>query len=608
MAAGRTGEVVLWGSNGVGIKLGWAEDYNALENKSQVRITSCKFISGTYYGTWYMDGTIKINGQTVVSMSSNPFTHMFSSYGGWSDVQKVNAGTVPPWYSAWIEHAPDGTLSVPISVSLSLWRQGSYPTPTDTISDSQNIALTPIPRASAVSVTSGNIGETVSVYINKASENFTHTLTYQFGELTGTIAEQTTESQVPWTLPDGFYTQIPNDQSGIGTVTCITYSGDTNIGTKTATFRAYTVPEDSTPLVEGAAVDVEPVTLNLTNDANRLIRYASRVHATITATARKSASIVQKRINGIVTEQLWEFIKPEASTFIFWATDSRGYTAQAVLTKDIVNYIPVTINPVFYRPQPTTGVIELTFNGNFYQGYFDVAQANQNTLTVQYRYKKSTEEVWSEWQEVTGYTVTNNKFETTSPISLGNGFDYTAMYDFQIQAIDRINTVGVYGDNKIVVSKGLPVFDWGEDDFNINGNLLIGGKSILDWTHPVGSVYRSSQSTEPSILFGGEWVRRKDEFFVAAGDIYLPGSTGGSRVHKHATQGHALTNAQLPKTAWTTNTAGGTGGVQTFFNAGSNYGIAALESGKNQPHNHGDTELTTYDPPYRAYYCWERIA
>ena len=46
--------------------------------------------------------------------------------------------------------------------------------------------------------------------------------------------------------------------------------------------------------------------------------------------------------------------------------------------------------------------------------------------------------------------------------------------------------------------------------------------------YPVGSVYISFNSTSPSTLFGGTWVRLKDKFLLANGDSYAPNTTGGS--------------------------------------------------------------------------------
>ena len=46
--------------------------------------------------------------------------------------------------------------------------------------------------------------------------------------------------------------------------------------------------------------------------------------------------------------------------------------------------------------------------------------------------------------------------------------------------------------------------------------------------YPVGSVYISFNSADPSTLFGGSWTRLKDTFLLANGDSYAPNTTGGS--------------------------------------------------------------------------------
>ena len=46
--------------------------------------------------------------------------------------------------------------------------------------------------------------------------------------------------------------------------------------------------------------------------------------------------------------------------------------------------------------------------------------------------------------------------------------------------------------------------------------------------YPVGSVYISFNSADPSTLFGGTWTRLKDTFLLVNGDTYAPNTTGGS--------------------------------------------------------------------------------
>lgn len=47
--------------------------------------------------------------------------------------------------------------------------------------------------------------------------------------------------------------------------------------------------------------------------------------------------------------------------------------------------------------------------------------------------------------------------------------------------------------------------------------------------HPIGSLYWSSQNTDPGTLFGGTWQRIKDTFIWAAGDSDTINATGGAK-------------------------------------------------------------------------------
>lgn len=69
-----------------------------------------------------------------------------------------------------------------------------------------------------------------------------------------------------------------------------------------------------------------------------------------------------------------------------------------------------------------------------------------------------------------------------------------------------------------------------------------GGVSISS-VYPVGSIYMSVNSTDPSTLFGGSWERIQDRFLLASGSTYGAGTTGGSADavnvnHTHDTTPH----------------------------------------------------------------------
>lgn len=89
---------------------------------------------------------------------------------------------------------------------------------------------------------------------------------------------------------------------------------------------------------------------------------------------------------------------------------------------------------------------------------------------------------------------------------------------------------------------------------NLGGTTLkdaiaIDGKSILDFIYPVGSIFMSTDGTNPSNFLGGTWSLITDRVLIGAGNSYKSASTGGSTTHKHgfsSTGSHALTISEMP--------------------------------------------------------------
>lgn len=126
-------------------------------------------------------------------------------------------------------------------------------------------------------------------------------------------------------------------------------------------------------------------------------------------------------------------------------------------------------------------------------------------------------------------------------------------------------------------------------------------KDILLSAYPVGKLYISADSTSPATLFGGTWVRIKDAFILAAGDIYAAGDTGGEAEH-------TLTVNEMPshtqKIAVADTASGNISAPNTirYSNSSTAY-LGELETksaGGGQPHNNM--------PPYLAVYVWKRTA
>ena len=165
---------------------------------------------------------------------------------------------------------------------------------------------------------------------------------------------------------------------------------------------------------------------------------------------------------------------------------------------------------------------------------------------------------------------------------------------------------------------------------NTAQSSLINGKldkaDLLDLVYPVGAIYMSVNSTNPSILFGGTWSRLEDRFLLAAGNTFPNGSTGGSKdavvvSHNHTQNPHNHTppadfmyflaaNGNIMVNGWNRNWPA-TGG-SAYFVYTDQTGADSINEYRNtssvQPSisSSGVSGTDRNMPPYIAVYMWKR--
>lgn len=347
--------------------------------------------------------------------------------------------------------ASDGSCTVAVSLSTAIYEASVH-----TVSGSWS--LDSIARVSEISATQAHIETASTVVVTRRNPAFTHSVAYQFGSLQGYVSsagkavdaeEIFSETTVNFTLPESFYTQIPNAQAGEGVLTCRTYWGDTLIGTETCTLIALTGESRCGPSVQLQVEDVEPVSLALTGDKTKLIRYVSTARCQVTATAQKSASIVSRQVEGNTLEEAyWDFPKTEHAAYRATATDSRGYTVTQTDNCELVPYVLLTCNAYSARKNPGGNEVTLTVMGNCYKGSFGAAE---NTLRL-----------WCQVgeQELPMEPVHNDDHTYTAQLILTE-MDYTKTHTVTVFAQDAVGPVS----DDVVVKPGIPVFDWGRSDF-----------------------------------------------------------------------------------------------------------------------------------------------
>ena len=449
-------------TNQIKLRFNWSQASQNISNNNSVVSWNLQLISTT--------GTISSSANKSWSVTVNG-----SKYSGTNTIGiSTNTTKTLASGSTTIAHNSDGTKTFSFSFSQQFDINYSGVGQIGTKSGSGSGTLTTIPRTSSVSSTNANIGDPIKITINRASSSFTHTLTYAFCNLSGTIATKTGSTSVSWTLPTSFYAQIPNAKSSWGRIVCQTYNGDTLIGSSECRFDVYVNESTNKPTMSPTVVDTNGKTKTLTGDENKFIKYYSSANFAFNASAKNSATIKTHSLkvgSQQTSNSSGTFQNVDSASFAFVVTDSRGFSVSQTLNKTLINYIKLTC--VLDASLNGEGALTLKMNGNYFNGSFG---AKNNSLRVGYRYKTIGGN-YSSWTYVTP-TISGNKYTATATIS---GLNYQQTYVAQAWVGDQIYEVGLGGDvysaEKQVSSK--PIFDWGKNDFHFHVPAYINGQPIF---------------------------------------------------------------------------------------------------------------------------------
>ena len=491
--------VDVWVSNQITLRFNWSQSSQSIANNNSVVSWSLQLIAS--------GGSISSSASKSWSVSVNG-----SNYSGTNTVGISNGATKTlASGSTTVAHNADGTKSFSFSFSQQFDINYSGVGWIGTKSGSGSGTLSTIPRTSSVSSTNANIGENITITINRASSSFTHTLTYVFNSLTGTIATKTSSTSISWTLPTSFYAQIPNSKSSWGRVICDTYNGSTKIGSSECRFDVYVKESTNKPTISATVKDINATTKALTGDENKLIKYYSRAQFTVTGSAKNSATVksLTSTYNGNtaskanVTSWTDQYSNATQASYVFGVVDSRGYSNSVTVTKTLIDYVKITCSLSVSNPT-ASGNCTLTIKGNYFNGSFG---STSNTLTVQYKKNDGS------WTNATA-TKSNNTYTATVNLT---GLDYTQTFTFQARATDKLATATTA--SKTV--KSTPIFDWGSSTFHFHVPVYM-KSSTIHIEHSNGGK-QMKLGTDGSDVYiqntsSGKYLRLKDNGNLDYGD------------------------------------------------------------------------------------------
>ncbi len=521
-----SGSITTNESQGRSITLLWSQSSQSVANNTTTIAWTLKGSGSSGGGSWVMSGAFKavINGKTVYS--SDTRIQLYKD-------QVIASG------STTITHNADGTKSFSLSCEAGVYTYAV------SVRASGTHTLNTIPRASSISMASGTMGSASTISISRASSSFTHTLTYAFGNATGTIVSKTTSTSVSWTPPLTLAQQIPSSTSGKITITCTTYSGNTSVGSKSITV-TLKVPDSVKPTM--TSLTATRVDGNVPSAWGIYVQGKSKATLKINGAAGTQGSTISSySISGggfsSTSSSFTTGFLTTVGTITFTAkvTDSRGRTSDTkTVSISVVAYSPPSVSS--YSSQRCNSAGTPLDSGTYVKGLISFSYAScssKNTITTSTSYKKSTATAWMN---------ANKTFSSGTAFTFGGSISAESSYDIKytisdafttVTVNDTISTVSVLMDFK-AGGKGIAIGKVSEFDntlevsdkwnFRVYGKLL--KAYIVDSIYPVGSIYMSVNATSPATLFGGTWTQLKDRFLLGAGSTYGNGTTGGEASHK----------------------------------------------------------------------------
>lgn len=368
-----------------------ANSVDVANNRSIVRVDiyvgrNANTTSSSYFGGW-LKGSVTVDGQT-------------QTFNGSADESNVSPGEyryVHVTLDYLIPHNSDGSKTVGISFN---WEAYFNPT---SASGSGTLGLTPIPRKTDCPSLSVIIKTPTSLTISpKAANTFQHSLQINFGSLSyyvnanGNMQNSeykfgTNVTRIPITIPASFYSQF-SGISAQGTLILRTYNGSTYLDQSAAPLYVNVNQDLCRPYIEQHFLfDVNQKTFAITENTSDVIQYASRLQGYvigyyISDPDDNNTTLTYKNIQSLnydIPDGIFTIIEPNTNSFMVTLRNSRTITGQSEIkaTGNLIPYTPLTFNiESLKRPEPTTGEIELSYNGNYYAqpfverkyGYFEV--------------------------------------------------------------------------------------------------------------------------------------------------------------------------------------------------------------------------------------------
>lgn len=397
-------------SNGRYYQLSWTATQSTANNTSTISWT---LSAQGYSGGWLAERTlyVTIDGATVYNKS---------------DRVERKVGTIKTGTKT-ITHNSNGSRSFTITLGAAV-----YGTSVN-CKGSGTFALNTIGRASTLNVSGGTLGVAQTITADRKVSSFTHTLTWECGSYSGTIATKSTATSWSFTPP----LELANTATQLFPAgvyfKLTTYNGSTVVGTSDQT------------VVMKIPTSIKPTcTVNITDPTGYSATYGgyvqnkSKMKITVTATPAYGSPITGYSIiangntysdnpatTGVITDS-------GTNTIIGKATDKRNRTGSATTTINVLAYNSPKITFTMHRcDQDGTENMTGSYCKVTYKAVI-TSLSNKNSKSIKLRYKKTSDTTYT-------FRTINMGSYTQEGSEIFSAEDGSS-YNVQMQAIDSFET------------------------------------------------------------------------------------------------------------------------------------------------------------------------
>lgn len=477
------------GYSGRYLTFAWSVKSQDVANNRTVINWSLKGAGGAT-NNWFMSGNFKvlINGQQVYFSSNR--------------IQLYNGTTVASGTFT-INHNNDGTASFGAYAEAGIYYVAVN------CSGSGSWSLPTIPRASQPSINTYpnnspnfNIGDKITIHMNRAASVFTHTVKFNYGSTSVTVATGVTNSCTfdTSTIANALYALIPNANTYSNTISVTTYNGSTNIGTKTCPYNAKVV--NANPTFSAAYLDSNSTTSAVTENNQVIVRNKSTLRVNVTSAAAQKSATLKTAKCVILGQTVSANISGSSATLnIGTINTSQNTTAAVTVTDSRGNSTTKNLNITVADWQAPSAIITMHRHDNYYSETdvnvdADYSSVNgKNAITIQVRTQKQGESSWSAYQ-----TLEDN---VTSVLDLDNEY----AWNIQVLLTDSLGGSTTYST---VLSRGMPIiyfdriksstgfncFPQYNQSVEVDGRLFVNNEDIVSKFTGIGGVARSAPTSD----------------------------------------------------------------------------------------------------------------